>query len=364
MLKPLFAAALLLAPLQPAEAAPSPASLKAALDARAPAILKDANVPSFAVAYIVDGKLAWTAAYGEQSPGKPATPETLYNVASLTKPIAAETIMRLAAAGKIDLDEAMASHWVDPDVAANPWHKLLTPRIALSHRTGFTNWRYQTQGKLTFERQPGTKAGYSGEGYDYVARFAEKKLGKPFDILVQEQVFDPIGMKSSSLVTRPWFEGRVAMAQDKEGNLKQPDMFPTWSAADNLFTTPGDYARFLIAAMENRALTPALAIERLKVEENLAENDCPPPLTAKNLCPKSVGFGLGWMVFDNGIEQVIGHSGSDWGEQTYAFFVPARKLGVVVFSAGANGEKVTRDVVGLLYDNPHFNALLELQASN
>ena len=69
-------------------------------------------------------------------------------------------------------------------------------------------------------------------------------------------------------------------------------------------------------------------------------------------------------TIDNGIEKLVVHSGSDWGEQTFAFFAPARKSGVVVFSAGANGEKVTRDVVSRLYDNPHLNAQLALWASN
>ena len=79
-----------------------------------------------------------------EAKGVPATTRTLYNVASLSKPIFAETIHRLAAAGRLSLDEPMSAYWVDPDVANDPRHERLTPRIALSHRTGFKNWRYQT----------------------------------------------------------------------------------------------------------------------------------------------------------------------------------------------------------------------------
>jgi CubicO group peptidase (beta-lactamase class C family) len=67
--------------------------------------LKKFDVPSVAVAYIENGKPVWTAVYGDQSPGVPATEKTLYNVASLTKPISAELILRLASAGKMSLDE-------------------------------------------------------------------------------------------------------------------------------------------------------------------------------------------------------------------------------------------------------------------
>lgn len=155
-------------------------------------------MPSVAVAYVEDGKLAWTAVFGEQSPGVPATRETLYNIASLAKPITAETILRLASAGKISLDEPMSAFWSDPDVAGNPWHNKLTPAIALSHRTGFINWRSESNGELEFQWEPGTKTGYSGEGYNYIARFAEKKLARSLEGLAQEYVFDPIGMENTS----------------------------------------------------------------------------------------------------------------------------------------------------------------------
>ncbi len=98
------------------------------IDAHAAQWLKDSDVPSVAVAYIKDGKVAWTAVYGEQSPGVAATEKTLYNMASLTKPITAETVLRLASAGKLSLDEPMAPYWVDPDIKDDPWTPLLTPR--------------------------------------------------------------------------------------------------------------------------------------------------------------------------------------------------------------------------------------------
>jgi CubicO group peptidase (beta-lactamase class C family) len=74
---------------------------RAEIDARAAEWLKESDVPSVAVAYIEDRKVAWTEVYGEQSPGVPATRETLYNLASLTKPVTAETVLRLASAGKL-----------------------------------------------------------------------------------------------------------------------------------------------------------------------------------------------------------------------------------------------------------------------
>jgi len=192
-------------------------AFEAELDRKAPQWLRQYDVPSVAVAYIEDGKVAWTKVYGQQSPGVPATSKTLYNVASLTKPISAEVILRLASAGKLSLDEQISNVWVDPDVKENPWNRLLTPRLCLSHQTGFPNWRDQAKGGLKFQWEPGTKTGYSGEGYDYVARFAEKKLGRSFETLAQEYVFDQIGMKDTAYSPRDWFAGRLAVARGPNG---------------------------------------------------------------------------------------------------------------------------------------------------
>ena len=92
-----------------------------------------------------------------------ATDKTLYNIASLTKPIVAETILRLASQNKLQLDESIYPYWVDPDIKDNPWNKLLTPRLCLSHQTGFANWRRMTNNVLTFKFQPGTQSSYSGK---------------------------------------------------------------------------------------------------------------------------------------------------------------------------------------------------------
>lgn len=149
-----------------------------------PTWLKAFNVTGVGVAYIQDGRLAWTAFYGDQIPGgPPANEKTLYNVASLTKPITAEIILRLASIGKISLDKPISPYRTDPDLADNPWTKSLTTRICLTHQTGFPNWRYQSGNRLKFLWQPGTGFGYSGEGYDYAAHFAERKTEVSFEEL-------------------------------------------------------------------------------------------------------------------------------------------------------------------------------------
>lgn len=336
--------------------------VKAQLDQKATQWLKQYDVPSVAVAYIADGKVAWTGVYGEQSPGVQATSKTLYNVASLTKPISAEVILRLASAGKLSLDEQISAFWIDPDVKDNPWNKLLTPRLCLSHQTGFTNWRYQTNGVLKFQWEPGTKTGYSGEGYDYVARFAEKKLGQPFEYLAQEYVFDPIGMKDTAYTARDWFAGRIAVAQGPKGQA-QPATQSTWSAADLLRTTVGDYAKLVVSVMHKDGLTNKIATEQVTSTRNLAGPEqlahlCAEAKVSSSDCNGTAGMGLGWEVLTLNGETIIDHSGADWGVHTLAFFLPQRRFGMVVFTNGDNGGKVIKQVVSLAFHNSLFAATL------
>jgi CubicO group peptidase (beta-lactamase class C family) len=333
------------------------AELKHQLDASAPLWLKQDDVPSVAVAYISQGKVAWTAVYGEQGPNIPATDKTLYNMASLTKPITAEVILRMTAKGKVSLDESMSPYWLDPDLKGNPWADLLTPRINLSHQTGFANWRRMTDGKLTFRWKPGTQMGYSGEGYNYLVRFASNKSESPFADLAQTYVFDPIGMKDTSYTPRPWFTGRLAQPYGVKGWGQNPQ---TWdvSGADLVRTTIGDYARFVISVMHDEGLTESLAAERKTItREQVTPEDgtkiCA-KLPAGSTCKLSVGMGLGWQVDHFNDVTLLEHGGSDEGFHTLAFFEPKTQTGVIVFTNGDNGPKTIAKAVGLLYPNPIY----------
>ena len=81
-------------------------SVRAALDARAPALLAKYRVASISVALVENGRVVLERAYGEQSFGVPATPATLFNLASLTKPVTAEVLLRLTAAGRLSAGRA------------------------------------------------------------------------------------------------------------------------------------------------------------------------------------------------------------------------------------------------------------------
>ena len=335
---------------------------RAEIVAHAAEWLKESDVPSVAVAYIEDGKVAWTEVYGEQSPGVPATTKTLYNMASLTKPVTAETVLRLASAGKLSLNESMSPFWLDPDIRDDPWSKLLTPRLCLSHQTGFANWRRMTGGVLKIRWEPGTQTGYSGEGYNYVGRFAEKRMAKSFDTLAQEIVFDAIGMKETSYTAKDWHAERLAVPRGPAGEKPVDPIATTWSGADLMRTTIGDYAKFVASVMHDEGLTQEIAAERATMTRDLMKPEilgkvCKESGEVGN-CTITAGMGLGWEVETvNGVK-ILNHDGSDWGVKTLAMFVPSQGIGLIVFTNGENGTDVIRKVVEALYPNQLFVATI------
>jgi CubicO group peptidase (beta-lactamase class C family) len=344
-------------PLPAQNAEPGAPELRIEVAQKLPGWLKQYNVPSAAVAYIADRKLAWTVVSGEQSPGVPATDQTLYNIASLTKPLVAETILRMASQGKLQLDEPIYPYWVDPDVKDNTWNKLLTPRLCLSHQTGFANWRRMTNQVLTFDFQPGTKSRYSGEGYFYVARFAQNKAQEPFDQLAQQYVLGPAGMKDTSFTTQNWFSGRLAEPYGKNGFM-EPQLTSIWNAADLVHTTVTDYARFVISVMNNEALTPDIAAQRLVITRDWVPDDGRKQVCAYEpsgtACHLSAGMGLGWQIIVHNGVTIVDHSGAGDVAHTQAFFVPTKHVGAVIFTNGDNGWKVIGEIVRVLYRDPVY----------
>src|ERR1700689_461234 len=335
---------------------------RAEIVAHAAEWLKESDVPSVAVAYIEDGKVAWTEVYGEQSPGVPATTKTLYNMASLTKPVTAETVLRLASAGKLSLNESMSPFWLGPDIQDDPRSKLLTPPLCLSPQTGFPNWGGKTGGVLKIQWDPGTQTGYSGEGFNYVGRFAEKKLGKPFDVLAQEIVFNPIGMNETSYTAKNWYAGRLAVPHGPKRDKPVADVATTWDGADLLRTTIQDYANFVVSVMHDEGLTKEIATERATLtRDRMKPEDLKSVCSAAGVpghCVVTYGMGLGWEVETVNGEKILDHDGSDWGVKTFVMFVPSRGIGVVVFTNGENGNAVIKKVVEVLYPNSLYVATM------
>ncbi|MBL6852710.1 MAG: beta-lactamase family protein [Alphaproteobacteria bacterium] len=344
--------------LQVPLAAAAGESVRTPLDADVPRLLAAYAVPSVSIARIRGGRLVLTAAYGSQSAGVPATTATLYNIASLTKPLTAEIVLRLMSEGAFSLDEPMYRTWTDPDIAGDEWRKELTPRIALSHQTGFPNWRDPVRG-LKFLNEPGRKYAYSGEGYEYLARFVEKRTDQDFETLAQTHLFSPTGMIDTAYTGKPWFEGRIAVPTDATGHPLKPRIATHYSAADLVYTTSSDYAAFMIEVLKNRDLTPELAEERSRPQVSMMDTKCLGSKAAT--CPLFTGFGLGWQILVFPDAKLMIHTGRDDGVYTFAYLDRSSGDGAVILTNGESGDKLVVPILQHLHARAEFIRYLKGQ---
>lgn len=301
------------------------------LDAAVPAWMEAVRVPAVAIARIEDGEVIWTRVFGERAPGVAADDATVFNVASLTKPLFGVMALHLVADGRLDLDGRLADDWVDPDVAGDDRLPLLTPRLALSHQTGFENWRGSRP--LAFAFTPGERHQYSGEGFEYLRRALERRTGRTMPELMQAHVLDAAGMSNTSFGWSSPLESRAAAGFDETGqpyDMTGRDQRQA-NAAANTFTTVGDYGRFVAWVTDGA--------------------DLPGPLFAAMASPQALHdnptelFGLGWKLAPLGDRHLLWHDGREPGVRTLAFADPRTGDGLVVLTNSSNGELVMRDIV-------------------
>jgi CubicO group peptidase (beta-lactamase class C family) len=316
------------------------------LDNAFSALVKKHKINTAGVAVIKNHQVIWQNQFGLQSPGTPANADTLFDIASLTKTITAETILRLVAKGELSLDESIAPYWIDPDLQGHPKIQELTPRMLLTHTSGFMNWRYFSDDrKLGFINAPGTTFGYSGEGFEYLAKYAENKLGVPFEQLVESTIFEPIGMYNASIVVQKKNFTRIAKALDENGKFYGYYCQPwgycaeegSYSAAANLVVTVADYAKFLISSMHGEGLNLALKQDRNTmhgIQFTQSDIDCDQNRDIQ--CPIQLGYGLGWSMSQLKGDKIIGHRGTNWSVVSLAYYYQGSGDGLVIFFNAPN----------------------------
>jgi CubicO group peptidase (beta-lactamase class C family) len=316
------------------------------LDKAFSALVDTHKINTAGVAVIKDRKVVWQNQFGLQSPGVPVKTDTLFDVASLTKTVTAETILRLVAKGNLSLDESIAPYWIDPDLEGHPNIKQITPRMLLTHTSGFMNWRYFSDDrKLGFINQPGTTFGYSGEGFEYLAKYAENKLGVPFGQLVKSTLFEPLEMNNAAFVVHKENFTRIAQQLNADGKSYGYYCQPwggcakegSYSAAANLVISVGDYATFLISSMQGEGLSPELTKDRNTMQGiQFTQSDIVCEKTSEAQCPNQLGYGLGWSMSQLKNDKLIGHRGTNWSVVSLAYYYQGSGDGLVIFFNAPN----------------------------
>ena len=296
-------------------------------------LLKESKVPTLGIGVIENGKLQQVKVFGEITKGVSAPYNTIFNVASLTKPVTAMVALKLVSLGKWNLDEPIYKYWTDADIANDPRNKKLTTRLILSHQTGFPNWRYMNENKkLNFQFEPGAKYQYSGEGMEYLRKALEKKFKKSLQQLANELIFQPLKMTDTKYI---WDKNvdttRLAIGYDNDEKAYEIVKNKIPNAADDLLTTVEDYGKFLVTVMNGDGLSKI-------VFEEMTKNQV--------ASTKGKHFGLGFEIYDLGNGEIaLSHGGSDNGVQTIVFILPKTKQGLLIFTNSDTGGSVFENLL-------------------
>jgi CubicO group peptidase (beta-lactamase class C family) len=288
-----------------------------ALDALIDDAMRATGARGLAVAVVRNGQVAQVAARGvRNAAGAPLTPDTVMYGASLTKAAFAWTVMQLVEEGRLDLDTRIDKYLPRPlpsypdDDRYGPWKDLagderwrrLTPRILLTHASGFANYAFlEPDGRLRFHFDPGTRYAYSGEGLILLQFVLEQGLGIDVGVEMQRRVFDRFGMRTTSMTWRADFAANLADGWKADGSPEPHDERSKVRAAGSMDTTISDMARLAAGYVRGEGLSPRSRAELTRPQLAIStasqfpslQPEVPPAQRHAGLAA-----GLGVIVFD------------------------------------------------------------------
>jgi len=353
-----------------------------------PRLMRIAGVPGIAIAVVDRGKLAWSRGFGVKNmlTRDPVREDTLFEAASMTKPVFAYVVMRLADEKRLDLDKPLITYRRAPNPGNDPNLERITARHVLEHSTGLPNWSSEP---LVTTQPPGSTYTYSGEAFVWLQLVVEQIMGMGLGSVTQAKLFDPAGMSHSSF---GWDEGIARSlvfghSEPPEGETKLPRQptremgdrllplatkwrkpIASWTYEDSvramretdpktppsthgllvntaggLLTTASDYAKFMVLMMDrpNRA---AWEISDAARQAMLA-----PQLEIRG---RDISRALGWELEQSPSGMLFQHSGSNYGIFKTLGVGDARNgRAIVVFTNAANGNalaaRIVREAAGI-----------------
>ena len=323
-------------------------------------LMEEFGVPGVSVAVIQDFKIHWAKAYGvaDVETGQLVDIETMFQAASISKPVAAIGVLRAVQDGLFSLDDDIndiLDSWT-LDGREFTRNRPVTPRTLTSHTSGLGDGfgfpgydpeqplpttvqileghELSNVGSVFMEREPLTFYEYSGGGVTVMELALSDVRRRPFVDVLQEGVLAPIGMTRSSYAQpiSPEHNQNAARAHDNNGESRGPKwhVYPEHAAA-GLWTTPTDLARLIIEVQlsasgeSNRVLSQSMIQEMLN--------------------PVGVGpFAVGFTVSKIGEGWYFSHGGSNWGFRALMLAHKVKGYGLVVMTNADQGSTVINEI--------------------
>ncbi len=359
MLRPLLCMSLVLLALGACERRLGVEALPDAsiIDSTARVLMQREQVQGLALAVIDTGSVVHVAAYGIRNAARdPLTTQTIMYAASLTKTAFTYMVMQLVDEGRLKLDTSIADLLPRPlpeydgyhDLAGDPRWRDLTLRSLLTHTSGFANFRgLEKDSTLRFHYDPGTRYGYSGEGF-YIAQLVlEEALGLDVGREMQARVFDRFGMTRTSMQWRPDFRANLADGFRIDGTPEPHDERSRVSAAGSMDTNIEDQARLWAGIVRGDGLTPASRSEMMRSQVPISSvNQFPTLVDDTNPANETIGLaaGLGLVTFKDPRGQVWFKGGHNEWTGNMVICIERRKRCLVLLSNDVRAERIYPDL--------------------
>ena len=343
-------------------AVPQQEQTRELLNRLVPELMQEHRVPGVSIALISNAQITWQKGFGvkEASTGTQVDEGTIFQAASMSKPLFASLVIKLADRGVISLDKPLVTYAKQLFPEDDNNLDLITSHHVLAHSSGLPAWR-SGDGPLKTLFSPGKRYLYSGEGYYYLQSVVTKLIGQAqtndcatyeaevsvcasnFEELMRTNVLIPLGMTSSSYTWGPNIESKLARGHDQKSQplpVRRPRLpdISRYGAAGALLTTPGDYAKFIVALMKSSS-QPDSYLTKDRVQDMLK-----PRSTVQD----GVWWGLGWGIEKIGEVTVISHGGDNAGFHCFAVWSLETKKGYVIMTNSDTGVPFIRTVLDKL----------------
>lgn len=354
-----------------------------------PRQMRALDVPGVGIAVVEAGRVAWSRGFGvtHAERGTPVEDATLWEAASLSKPVFAYVVLQLVDRGELALDAPLVTYARPAYLGQSPWIERITVRDVLRHTTGLPNWRKDPASeRLEPAVAPGTRIDYSGEAFVWLQLAVEAVTGESLDQTMHRLLFVPAGMRDSSYGWDAALAARSAYGHrapdDAQPGMPAQGLREAWDAAQPVadqWRKPlstwryGDAERALPLARANARqgvvnwpsdiLANSAASLRCTVHDYarlmaLLVHATPvtwelkPATRAAMLSPQIAlpgrwtEKGLGWNIEATRIGPVLYHSGSNAGIfKTFALGDATRQRAIVIMTNAANGNVLYRRIV-------------------
>jgi CubicO group peptidase (beta-lactamase class C family) len=334
----------------------------AEIDAVVTRLMGAAEVTGAGITIFNRGKIRYQKTFGFRDTERklPLTEDSVMAAASFTKVAFSYLVLQMVDERELDLDKPVHEYLPGPlpdypayrDLDNDTRYRKITARMLLSHTSGFPNFRRpEDQFKLKIHFDPGTKYAYSGEGMQLLQLIVETITQKPLKDLMRERVFQPLGMKRTSMTSEESFDTDYANGYDEWGRSLDHPRVETAGAAGSMQTTPRNFAIFMQAIIDGKGLSRRTREIMLSPQIQIFSQHQFPTLEAATTDKNKdirLSYGLGWGLYWSPHGEAFFKEGHEDGFRNYTVVFEKSKDGIVIMTNSSNGEGIFKELLEVL----------------